>query len=282
MKGFVVRNPQDRRSFATSLVVSALVHGALLTAAVLIAPRTAPHYQLAAPDVADATVEPEVVTLVWPTFASEPERVAPVETLVATDQRDLDDGVGEPAAGDVPGATETGNPARTEAPLSPDLPAAQGFGDLALDTPLPERSPSPAPGVAVDATIDVPAIAVVSEGVEGATGTSKEDEDEKEKEKREGGGLGSILDGIGGILDGIKVNVGGTGGGGMGDGGHGGGGKGGCVPGIGGIIGGKGGKPGTVAIPQGPGIRTGIGGRGRFPFTSGGGALNMPSRTSSC
>jgi hypothetical protein len=223
------------------------------------------------------------VSLVWPleTSVRVPARSVPVETKVATNQRDEDDGAGEPAAGDVAGATETGNPAKTDAPLSPDRPAAQGYGDLALDTPLPERSPAPAPGVlVVDSAIAVPVIPV-TEAVPAANGNANANAAEQ-KENGDGGGIGSILDGIGDFLGGVKVS-GGMGGGGTGEGGMGGGGKGGCVPGIGGIIGGKGGgRPGTVAIPQGPGIRTGIPGRGRFPFAVGGGPMSAPSRTSAC
>jgi hypothetical protein len=217
-----------------------------------------------------------MVTLVWPMelLRSQPQAAAPVERVVASDQRDLDDGVGDLAVGDVPEATASGSPANTDAPLSPDAPAAQGFGDIAAELASQARRPAATPGLDVEHAIELPDVPVlVADGAPDANGTA-EDEKEKDEKDGHGGGLGSILDGIGGVLDGIKVSVGGTGGGGMGGGGLGGGGKGGCVPGVKGIIGERGRHPGTVAIPQGPGIRTGVGGGRSGPM--------MPHRTTPC
>jgi hypothetical protein len=282
MKGMVVRTGHDRRSFATSLAVSALVHAAVLGAAVVVAPQARPRLLLetAAPE---AVGEPELVTLVWPleSHRSEPRSSATVEEVAAATERDLDDDVGDVAVGDLTDATVSGAPADTDAPLSADAPAAQGLGTLALDAPLAERTPSAARGALVaEQPIAVPEVhRTVLQGEAEAGGSAREEEEDEEDEQ--GGGVGSILDGLGGFLDGIKVSVGGSGGGGEGGGGMGGRGKGGCVPGIGGIIGGRG-RPGTVAIPQGPGIRTGIGGRTRFPFAGGGDPIVGPARKSAC
>jgi hypothetical protein len=264
------RNQHDPRSIAASFGVSAVVHAVVLAAAVSMAPLATERAIPTAPtDVRGASEE--VITLVWPVMAPRaatppaPTEVAPVETA----QRDRDPGAGEPAGGTTDHSVAAGVPSSVRA-LPDDLPASEGFGSLATDLPALTRRPEAAPGlVDVGKAIDVPTIELTaSEGALGADGTAEDDGTDEEDEKREGGGLGSILDGLGSFLGGIKVSVGGMGGG-AGGSGVGGAGKGGCVPGIGGIIGERGGKPGTVAIPQGPGIRTGIGGPkrpGGFPM----------------
>ena len=275
MKGLLVRSRQERRSYATSLAISALVHAVVLVAAVSVAPHTAGRVAERA-ELADAPEDMEIVTLVWPTEPSQPrpETPAPVERVVESNQRDLDDGVGDLAIGDIAGATATGSPAATDAPLSPDAPAAQGFGDIAAELATQARQPAAPTGLEVDKAIELPDVPLlVADGAPDANGNAK-DEKEKEEKDGDGGGLGSILNGIGNVLDGIKVSVGGAGGGGMGGGGLGGGGKGGCVPGVKGIIGERGGHTGTVMIPQGPGIRTGIGGGRSGPM--------RPHRTTPC
>jgi hypothetical protein len=272
------RSQQDPRSIAASFGVSAVIHLLVLGAAVSIAPLATRAVPTAPADEQGSSEE--VIRLVWPVMTPRaalppaPTEAAPFESA----QRDQDPGAGEPAGGTTDHSVAAGV-VSSEPALPDDTPASEGFGTLATDLPALARRPEAAPGlVDVGRTIEVPTIQLTaSEGALGADGAAKEDGDDEEEEKSEGGGLGSIIDGLGSFLGGIKVSVGGMGGGAGGTG-AGGAGKGGCVPGVGGIIGERGGKPGTMVIPQGPGIRTGIGGRGapRMPYNS------APTRLDPC
>jgi hypothetical protein len=272
------RNQADPRAFAASFGISAVVHAVVLGVGLAIAPIATQRVIPTTEPQAQSSPE-EVITLVWPVMA--PRATSASEPVVAppqiSAQSDHDPGAGEPAGGATDPSVAAGV-VTSETALPDDVPASEGFGTLATELPSLTRRPESAPGLLeAGKPIDLPTIrTTASEGTPAADGTAQEDDEDEEEEKSEGGGLGSILDGLGSFLGGIKVSVGGMGGG-AGGSGAGGPGKGGCVPGIGGLIGERGGKGGVV-IPQGPGIRTGIGGRGapRMPYQ------NAPMRLDPC
>lgn len=280
MRSFFDRQQRDRRSFAASFAVSVLIHAAVLIPAVLIVPTV--RSRATEEGITAAAVSDEVFTIVWPAemlptqeLTTPPVQPTPEPAVSAA--RDHDPGIGEPGVGEVSQATDVETAAGP--PMGDPLPPAEGFGVLADQ--LTPRTPTPDPaagllGVGAE-RIEAPDIRVVADGLPDSTGVGGTGEQADEQRDGKGSGLGAFLGGVGKALGGIKVSMGGMGGGGTGEGGLGGRGKGGCVPGVGGIIGKR--PPGTTTTPQGPDIRTGIGGRdgpmrGRVP--------RMPMSTTSC